>query len=659
MGSGSPKRLGNFEVLARLAKGGMAEILLARQQTTPGFSRLVVVKRILPHLAEEPDFVRMFLDEARLAALISHPNVVQIFDVGESEGEHFIAMELIAGPSVAAVCRLARSRARGLPVEVAVEIVIQACDGLHAAHELRDERGRPLDLVHRDVSPHNLMITEAGVVKLVDFGIAKARVSSVKTRTGTLKGKYPYMPPELCLGGAVDRRGDLFALGATLYELLTGERLFHRATDLATLKAITEERIAPPSELRPGLPAALDEAVGRSLEREVARRFQTAAEMGLALRAALAAHGLQSSPHLLARFLAEECGELLAARQLAVQQAVSARADTRADGSVLSVDGFSLAASDPGAETRPSRPLAARRRAGWRRLALLCAGVLLLASLGGVALRLSRRPSRPAGPALLFGLPPAFPAEVARAELRPFLDYLERRVGRRLELEVTADYKTLRARLVGGEIALAVMPHLQFVLARGAHPRLPVLAVETYEGADSYQGYIVVSNLDPIRVPRELRGKRFCYVDAGSASGYLIPRHYLRRRGLDPEKIFAAVRFSGNHTDALRDLVAGRCDAAAVSSGALFSAPGHGVPTSRLRVLAITGQCPLDVVAAAPQLAPPLREALRRALVEFRPERDIGRPIIGPTFRIDGFDDRRLPELSEVEQAARAEGLIR
>jgi phosphate/phosphite/phosphonate ABC transporter binding protein len=663
MGSGTPLRIGNYQVLARLARGGMAEILLARQGGAAGFSRLVVLKRILPILADEPEFVHMFLEEARLAALVSHPNVVQIFEVGESgegrsgatkgEGNHYIAMELIAGPSVSAICRLVRNRRRPLPVEVAVEIVTQACEGLHAAHELRDEEGRPLELVHRDVSPHNLMITEGGVVKLVDFGIAKARVSSVRTRTGTMKGKYPYMSPELCRGEAVDRRADLFALGATCHELLVGERLFQRPTELMIFKAITEDAIAAPSSRRPDVGPALDAAVLRALERQPARRFATAAEMGQALRSALAAQGLQGSPQALAAFLQAECPELLAARAQAVRAA--ARVDNRS-GSVHSIVGFddsgSALSKDRGASAPP------RRSWSWRRWALIVLAVFVVSTGAGLGLRLLRRGSRPAGPPLLFGLPPAFPAEVANAELRPFLDYLEGRVGRRLELVVTDDYATLRTRLLEGELHLAILPHLQFVLARDQTRRLPVLAMETYEGSDSYQAYVMVSE-PAIQKLEDLRGRRICYVDRGSASGYLIPRRHLRRQGLDPDQLFGGVRFSGNHTAALRDLIAGRCDAAAVSSGALFSAPSMGVPTSRLRVLAITGQCPFDVVAAAPSLPEPVQQSLRRALREFRPQRHIGRPIIGPTFRIDGFDDRKLPQLGEVEEAARAEGLIR
>jgi serine/threonine protein kinase len=203
-------QLGKYEIVARLTTGGMAEIFLARQSAVGAFSRLVVVKSILPHLAEEPRFVEMFIEEARLASQINHPNVVHIFDVDQHQQTFYIAMEYIDGLSVGSICRRARKQGQLPPIPIAAEIVAQACDGLHAAHELRDGKGQLLGLVHRDISPHNLMIAKTGVVKLVDFGIAKAKTTAIKTRTGDLKGKYPYMSPEQALSEPLDRRADIF-----------------------------------------------------------------------------------------------------------------------------------------------------------------------------------------------------------------------------------------------------------------------------------------------------------------------------------------------------------------------------------------------------------------------------------------------------------------
>jgi serine/threonine-protein kinase len=638
--------LDKYELLALLARGGMAEILLARQQGV-GFSRLVVIKRILPHLAEDPALVAMFLEEAQHAALITHPNVVQIHDVGHHEGSHYIAMELIRGPTVEEMNRAARRRARLLPLAVAAEIVVQACEGLHAAHELCDERGRHLGLVHRDVSPHNLMVTEAGVVKLVDFGIAKVRTTAMRTESGRIRGKGPYMAPEQTLGRALDRRADIFSLGTTFYELLVGVALFDRDTVFNTLKAINEDVIPPPSSVRLDVPEWIDAVVMRSLERDPELRYESAAEMGEELRLVREQHGLEGSPHLLVTHLGTECADLLALQAETIRTASEL---PHGPGPLPRLPGFDMTTSQVGP--------AARGRRLWPAIAALCvaiacgAGIVLWAVFRGA-------PSAPdrSGPAVVLGVAPVFNREQARKEVRPLLDYLERKVGRRFKLRVPRDYESLRSGLGLGAFDLAVLNHLQFLLARRETPGIVSLATQTYERSSSYRSEIVVRDNAGIQKVADLAGRRFCYVTPGSASGFIVPRYFFRRQGLDPERDLPGPRYSGDHAQVLRDVIRGRCDAGAVSSGAFYRAPRQGIATSRLKILATAGQIPMDIVCARPRLPARLRGAIRRALVAFRPQKHSGRPTVGERYPVDGFR-AEVPDFSLFERAAREEGIL-
>src|SRR5215468_12428132 len=235
------KRLGKFDILALLALGGTAEIYLARIGGAAGFEKYVVVKCLHDHLADDAEFVKMFLDEARLAAYLDHSNIVQTMELGEHENRYYMVMEFLAGLSLAMVVRRSAERLSGgrIPVALALNMVAQTCAGLHYAHE-RTANGKPLNIVHRDISPQNLVISFEGVVKIVDFGIAKAEMRETRTRSGTIKGKFAYMSPEQCQAKDIDRRTDVFALGVVVHELLTGKRLFKRGLAYDTYQAILE-----------------------------------------------------------------------------------------------------------------------------------------------------------------------------------------------------------------------------------------------------------------------------------------------------------------------------------------------------------------------------------------------------------------------------------
>ncbi|HEY3352341.1 MAG TPA: protein kinase, partial [Polyangia bacterium] len=300
-----PDRLGKYEIVRQIATGGMAEIFLARATGIEGFEKLVVIKRILPHLAEQPEIVRMFLDEVRIAATLHHTNVVQVFDVGSVDGDYFFAMEYLHGEDVSGLMRALAAAARPLPLEHALTIIMNACAGLHYAHEKRGFDGRPLGIVHRDVSPQNVFVTYDGGVKVVDFGIAKAATRQAATQYGTLKGKIRYMSPEQARSEPLDRRADVFAVGILLWELTTGQRLFHAKSEFEILKMIVEQDAPPPSRAVPGYPPELDAIVARSLRRRPEERYQTAEELQADLDDFVREQRLPASTLTLSRFMAE------------------------------------------------------------------------------------------------------------------------------------------------------------------------------------------------------------------------------------------------------------------------------------------------------------------------------------------------------------------
>ncbi len=270
-----PRRLGRYLVRRRLGMGGMAEVFLADRQGPAGFSKKVVLKRLLPHLAMDERFVELFAREARIVAGLSHPNVVQVFELGEEGGQYFLAMEYIDGITLHQLARRLWGASKPLPLEVSLRAVADAALGLHHAHE----RG----IVHRDVSPDNLIITKGGITKVLDFGIARPEDAESLTKTGEAKGKVAFMAPEVLRGERPDRRADLYALGVSLYWLLTGRRPFAGASDYVTMDLALRHEAAPPSEVAPSVPPEIDALVMKLLDKDPDARFQTGEELHRAL----------------------------------------------------------------------------------------------------------------------------------------------------------------------------------------------------------------------------------------------------------------------------------------------------------------------------------------------------------------------------------------
>jgi len=296
---------GRYQLLKRIAGGGMGEVFLARQAGIQGFEKLLVIKTLLPHLTEDQEFVQMFLDEARLAARLAHPNVIQIYDLGQEEDVFYIAMEHVYGEDLKRMWKQAYHAKRTIPVAIAARIVADAAAGLGYAHRLADGEGNPLGLVHRDVSPQNILLTFDGGVKLIDFGVAKAAGRATKTQTGALKGKYAYMSPEQVDGLELDQRSDVFALGIVLWEMVTGSRLFRADSDVQTLKLVANCNVPAPSEQNPDVPVELDPIVLRALARDRDQRYATMDALRLDLENWLAATGSQGSSAHLAAFMRE------------------------------------------------------------------------------------------------------------------------------------------------------------------------------------------------------------------------------------------------------------------------------------------------------------------------------------------------------------------
>lgn len=282
MAQADPKRnirFGKYTLIDRIAVGGMAEIFLARQAGIENFEKTIVIKRIRPHLSKQPNFVKMFLNEAKLAAQLNHPNIVQIYDLGKIGESYFIAMEYVFGRDMRRIIPKADSLGIPFPMVYALKIASSVCEGLYYAHQKTDTYGTVLSIVHRDVTPENIFVSFDGTVKVLDFGIAKAANQIEQTRAGEIKGKLSYMSPEQCMGKQLDNRSDLFSLGTVLYEWLTGFKLFTGDSEVAILKSITEGKIYAPSYFKADIPEGVEAILMKALEKDRERRYQTAWDM--------------------------------------------------------------------------------------------------------------------------------------------------------------------------------------------------------------------------------------------------------------------------------------------------------------------------------------------------------------------------------------------
>ncbi len=295
----SGDRFGEYVIIQRLASGGMAQVYLARKSGVGGFTKPLAMKVILPQYAANREFIEMFLDEARLCVYLNHAHIAQVIDLGEVDGQYFIAMEFAHGKDLQQISRKTRKSGRLLPLPYAAKIISQVAEGLYYAHTKSDNTGQPLGIVHRDISPHNIILTFDGLSKLIDFGIAKATVTYKEEEEGVLKGKFSYMSPEQIRGMPVDPRSDIFALGIVLWEVCTGASLYRESSELLTMEAILRKPVPKPRELRGDMPPDLEAIILKALAKRTVDRFQTAFEMHQALEGYLNRSGWNvGTPHL-------------------------------------------------------------------------------------------------------------------------------------------------------------------------------------------------------------------------------------------------------------------------------------------------------------------------------------------------------------------------
>ena len=372
--SSSSRRLGKYQILSRLSVGGMAEIFLAAYVDSEGATKLVTLKRILPELRERDEFVHMFVNEARITASLQHPNIAQVHELGQERDELFIAMEFIAGQSLAAITRRCHRMNRPVPMGFTAMIGRDLCKALDAAHNHQQLTGERAPIIHRDVSPGNVMVTYDGLVKVIDFGVAKATNTLSRTMTGNIKGSHGYMSPEQARGAPLDARSDLFSAGAVLHELMTGRPLFLRDSELATFRGILRDEIPTPMALNPGVPKALSEAVMIALGRNPEARYPSAIKMARALQGAI--------PSLI--FTEEEAGALMGelfndARSLT--RALFQLADDKAPAAKLEAAAIKLQEPVPAAPNEAARPLGGAHHSGTDVFGRLPTGVMQLPDL--------------------------------------------------------------------------------------------------------------------------------------------------------------------------------------------------------------------------------------------------------------------------------------
>jgi serine/threonine protein kinase len=347
---------GKYVLLERVSVGGMAEVFKAKAFGVEGFEKILAIKRILPSMAEDADFIEMFIDEAKICGQLNHANICQIYELGRVSDAHFIAMEYVWGKDVLQMQNRFRKLRQKMKPEMAAYIACKICEGLDYAHKKKDANGKPLGIIHRDISPQNILVSYEGELKVIDFGIAKAASRSSKTQAGVLKGKFGYMSPEQVRGLPLDRRSDIFAIGTILYELLTTERLFYGESDFETLEKVRNVDVPPPSQVSPGCPKALEKIILRALAKDVEGRYQWASEMAEELNAFLLSHDPVFSAQNLATWMRDQFAvEMRRERLILDEQQKVTREALQASAPLMSMKQPTLAPS-----ARPGQKSAAK-----------------------------------------------------------------------------------------------------------------------------------------------------------------------------------------------------------------------------------------------------------------------------------------------------------
>jgi eukaryotic-like serine/threonine-protein kinase len=667
----SGRHLGRYRLLQHIATGGMAEIFLAKEHAGHGLDRLVVIKKILSHLSVHETFVEMFLQEARIIGRLTHPNIVQIHELGEADGAYYIAMEYVSGVSFRELMRDAARKNEEISFHVIIGLIEQACAGLHAAHELTDEGGKNVGLVHRDISPHNLMVTAEGHVKLLDFGIAKPTEQVMEeTRTGALKGKVNYMSPEQCQQRPLDRRSDIFALGVVLWELITARRLFKRDSELTSMQAIVDGEIWDPKKFRLDTPEELSAISTKALAKDKNERYQTAEEMRLDLLRVLETMESKRTASPVKDFIQDLFGDYLRQTNQDIRQAMERSLTLDLEGEDATLVDRPLAKTELIEDTGSSRsflkslslPFAltqsqvetktsVARRFAPTAIFLL---VSLFVAAGAVAGWIHWKENKVvvAGEPITIGWPPIMDPASLASDLAPLRTYLQKVTGRPFRFVMAKDYKDLSEKLLSGEIAFGSFPPYLFLTTQAKNPKIKMIALKLIEGSSGSDGVLLVTENAGVSQIQDLKGKTLCYSDENSTSGYVLPRMTLRKSGLDPD-VDVKMHSSGNHLQSLRDLSAGICQAAGTYSGAYLSASRAGVNVAPLRVLQVTGRTPQDTIVAGSDTDKADRHLVREALLAFKPMQLFGTRDIGEIEKISGFTIPAFSDFAALREALR------
>ena len=641
--------INGYQIISRLAIGGMAEVFLAKQHAAGGMNRTIVIKRILPQLANDQNFVDMFLREGRIIAQINHPNVVNILELGLDDGQYFMALEYIHGVTLRELQVLAHKHKTPLQARHALSITIQVARGLHAVHETRDEAGNLLGIVHRDITPHNLMCTLNGNIKLLDFGIAKSTTHlDEATYSGDLKGKFSYMSPEQALQKGLDRRSDIFALGVVLWELLTGRRLFKRESQLEMLKAVTTEQIPAPSTYVPELPPQLDAIALKALARDPQQRYQSAGELQRDLSACARELGWDVSQETLHTYMNKVASGVLEKADHAdadpgdvatfshrkpITHSQSMSTSTEAPTVVQSTaTGAPPPPLQQDSETQ-AKPL---RRFPPRLVAMLVA----LAALGigaWILHAVSTNATTYDGPPVVIAWAPTIEPDMLAQEMAPLSAYLSGKLKRPVSLEIAQDYQAAASQLSQGKADFAVLPPAIYLRATTTDPELLPIAIKEFDGSVGSDALLVASMRTSYTNADDLKQARFCFTDPNSTTGFVLPQAFLRQKGYDLGTI--SQHMSGDHLQLVRDILDGTCDVGGTYNGAILAADRIQLPVSKLRTIAITGHVPQDTITSRTSVDAALRAQVKQALLAFDPQRDIGENSLGVTQRITGFRD--------------------
>lgn len=643
--------INGYQIVSRLAIGGMAEVFLAKQHAAGGMSRTIVIKRILPQLADDPNFVDMFLREGRIIAQINHPNVVNIVELGMDNGQYFMALEYIHGVTLRELQILAHKN--GVPLETrhALAIIVQVARGLHAVHETKDEAGQLLGIVHRDITPHNLMCTLTGNIKLLDFGIAKSTNHlDEATYSGDLKGKFSYMSPEQVLQKGLDRRSDIFALGVVLWELLTGRRLFKRESQLEMLKAVTSEQTPAPSTYVPGLPPQLDAITLKALARDPNQRYQSVGELQRELSACARALGWDVSQEALHTYMQAVASDALKTKE---------QAELTSDDMITSSHRRSITHSQSGTHTEaativqhtatgqgpqvgldelppPVEPKKKKTRRG--PLLGVIFGLILLSCAGALGWHyVVNSPPTYDGPPVVITWAPTIEPELLAKEMEPLALYLSQRLKRQVSLEVAEDYQGAADRLSKGNVDFAVLPPAIYLRSKEKDPELLPLVIKEFDGSVGSDALLIASMRTSYTNADDLKDARFCFTDLNSTTGFILPQAFLRQKGYNPSTM--STHMSGDHLQLVRDILDGTCDVGGTYNGAILAADRIKLPVSKLRTIAITGHVPQDTVTSRTSVDETLRTQVKQALLDFKPQRDVGAPYLGVMQRVTGFKE--------------------